>query len=107
MKTLTYLLRQNLRVLGQLALALVVLAANPYVEYGQPVLFFLVLRKAALVAVGAALAHLTWKNLMYYAHTREMLTKWEGSEAAIKYLGLNVFRGFYYLAWILGVATGL
>jgi len=100
-------LYQHLRVLSQLAIATLILIVNPYITTGHPVLFFLVLRKAALVAVGSALAHLTWKNLMHYVNTEEILYEWEGPAAAQKYIGLCVFRGFYYLAWILGMALGL
>ena len=101
------IIRENIRVLGQLLLATIVLIVNPYIQYGMPVLFLLVLRKAALVAVGAALAHLTWKNLMHYVDTGTLLYNYEGQDIAIKYLGLSIFRGLYYMSWILGMALGL
>jgi len=89
-------------------LGIAILIVNPYLDYSEPSIFNLLLRKVALVAIGASLAHLTWKNLMGYVHSKQLLEDQSRDlEGAVKYMGLCFFRGFYYLAWILGVATGL
>ena len=94
---------EHVRVLGQLGFGFLILLVNPQVNLGDPQIASLVLRKLALVMIGGAGAHLSWKNLMYYLDTKQLLNAGKGLE----YIGACIFRGLYYLAWILGVSLGL
>ena len=101
-KVLRKFLVENERVLGQLLFGFAILIWNPQISLGEPNIAALTLRKLALVMIGGSGAHLSWKNLMSYLDTRVLLEEGKGLE----YIGASIFRGLYYLAWILGVSLG-
>lgn len=101
-----YILTENKRIWFQLIVSILILLYQPALDFGQPNLLNLVLRKLALVSIGSVCAHWTYKNLFYYIDTKELLNS-KDEISVIKYLGICIFRGFYYLAWILGLALGL
>lgn len=105
-KFLSVFWKENMRVIIQFGVGILILLWNPSIDLGEPNIFVLLARKLALVTIAAAGAHFTWKNLMYYI-TTENLYKDSDPISATKLIAVNIFRGLYYLAWILGISMGL